>query len=338
MDSSSLVSSSAGELAVTWKDCGVSADAKVTEVTPDTIVLGGTTNFAGSGELTAKDITGGTYEMSMSGVGGIALLGNCKGDASTSATCNIGVGPVKIGTAKFGGVSFPVKKGDVALPNLVAVTLPTGLPSFALSTTTTLKVNDQDGAQALCVQIMTKPKSADTVDSINDSPKPLTMHQEDAEDHKCFEASANSAFKVKGITFAGPCPSKYSTIDHTTTVHQCPDGVTNPRYCQGSVVDVTIKTKGEAGVAQVRQGAPPIVVSFVHPTEPHCEELKVKDPSHNMWWGSWQADKFRKWTSGNCPQKFNYVNEEDAVASGVTHRTLGIKTTPGYAGYPIRNQ
>merc|ERR1719181_1738586 len=69
--SKALASTSA--LSVTWEDCGSGADAKITSLSPDTIELGATTAFTGAGDL-SKDITGGTYKMTMTGVGGVSLL------------------------------------------------------------------------------------------------------------------------------------------------------------------------------------------------------------------------------------------------------------------------
>jgi hypothetical protein len=76
---------------------------------------------------------------------------------------------------------------------------------------------------------------------------PYCLHQEDLEDHKCFEACAPKSFATKGISTAGSCPSQYSTVDKTQTVYQCPDGVTNVRYCADTALNVTITTKGEGG-------------------------------------------------------------------------------------------
>jgi hypothetical protein len=153
--SQALTSTSA--LAVTWEDCGVNADAKISSLTPDTIQLGATTDFTGGGDL-SKDVTGGTWQMTMTGVGGVSLL-KCNGDAATPAKCNIGLGPFKVGTASYGGVQLPVKKGHTSLPKIVSVQLPAGLPNFALKTTTTLTVTDQDGTEAFCAKISTAPKS-----------------------------------------------------------------------------------------------------------------------------------------------------------------------------------
>merc|ERR1711861_53823 len=76
-------------------------------------------------------------------------------------------------------------------------------------------------------------------------------HEEDTVDHKCFEACATADFKSKGITVSGTCPSKYNTVDKTVTEEQCPDGVTNLRYCAATALNVTIKTKGEAAATFV---------------------------------------------------------------------------------------
>merc|ERR1711871_1148978 len=84
-------------------------------------------------------------------------------------------------------------------------------------------------------------------------PTPLCFHEEDTEDHKCFEAcnAEGKKFSTKGIENTGKCPGKYNTVDTTKTVLQCPDGVTNVRYCAATALNVTIATKGEAGAAMV---------------------------------------------------------------------------------------
>jgi len=160
------VSTSTTALAVTWTDCApAGADAKITTLTPDTIVLGATTKFTGGGVL-KKDLTGGTYTMTMTGIGGVSLL-SCQGDASVAATCPIGLGPIKVGTAQYGAVKFPVKAGDaVSLPDIVSVALPVGLPAFATKTITTLTVKDSAGTEAFCAQITTTPKDTDAVSPI----------------------------------------------------------------------------------------------------------------------------------------------------------------------------
>merc|ERR1711907_19370 len=105
-------------------------------------------------------------------------------------------------------------------------------------------------ATALNVTIKTKGE-AGAVMAMAETATPTCYHEEDTVDHKCFEACATADFKSKGITVSGACPSKYNTVDKTVTEEQCPDGVTNLRYCAATALNVTIKTKGEAGAASV---------------------------------------------------------------------------------------
>merc|ERR1712216_1020161 len=61
--------------------------------------------------------------------------------------------------------------------------------------------------------------------------KEYCLHAEDAADHKCTQACATAKFSTKGVSTAGTCPAKYDTVDRTVTETQCPDGVTQLRYC-----------------------------------------------------------------------------------------------------------
>merc|ERR1711865_327213 len=150
---------------------------------PDTIELGAATAFTGGGDLT-KDVTGGTFKMTMSGVGGVSLL-SCSGDASKSAECPIGLGHIKGGTATYGAFAFPQKAGPVTLPKIVSVDLPTGLPGFATKTITTLDVADSDGNQAFCAKITTAPKDTNAVQPIVDSEDSWRSALTDVSNAKC---------------------------------------------------------------------------------------------------------------------------------------------------------
>ena len=141
-------------LDVTWKDCGAK-HAKVTSIAPKTITLGASTSITGEGELDIRE-TGGNFSLAMTGVGGVRLLSDCGGDASSSKECKIALGPVNLGTLTFSGLAFPITKGHVVLPDIVKLALPAGLPSFATATTTTLKVTDSNGESLICVEIFTK--------------------------------------------------------------------------------------------------------------------------------------------------------------------------------------
>ena len=83
-------------------------------------------------------------------------MSNCGGDAASVLVCNIGLGPIKVGTLTFKGVSFPQSAGHIDGVPQTALYLPKGIPSFAVTTTTTLRVTSSDGSNMICVKLMTK--------------------------------------------------------------------------------------------------------------------------------------------------------------------------------------
>ena len=107
---------------------------------PKTITAGSTTTITGSGSV-KKDIAGGSYSMTMTGVLSSVLVKNCNGDASKANTCDI-VAPLlgKVGTLAYQPVTFPIKAGDISGVPKVDVTLRAGLPASLETTKTTLKV------------------------------------------------------------------------------------------------------------------------------------------------------------------------------------------------------
>jgi len=163
-----------GDLNLTFKDCGDSSThAKVTDVTPHSITPGTTTTISGTGTLD-EDITDGNFDMKMTGVGGVSLM-TCSGDASKAQSCSIKVGPIPIGTMSFEGVTFPVKKGTISGIPKVSVKLPATLPKFATATTTTLHVTTKSGDKVICVEIMTKASSSQTL-AATPLPEPKKKH------------------------------------------------------------------------------------------------------------------------------------------------------------------
>ena len=112
--------------------------------------------------------------------------------------------------------------------------------------------SDTDCPKSYCMSGKDKaiPYSCHGASLAEAAPQPADetcFHDVDAEDHKCFEACAPVKFATKGITSDGKCPASYNTVDKTAVVYQCPDGVTNVRYCASTALNVTIATKGEAG-------------------------------------------------------------------------------------------
>merc|ERR1711959_380949 len=144
---------------------------------------------------------------------------------------------------------------------------------------------------------------------------PFCLHAEDVVDHKCFEAcnADGKKFASKGITTAGKCPAKYSTIDKVKTVEQCPDGVTNLRYCQATKLNVTISTKGQAGVVSLME-ASPFCLHAEDVIDHKCFEACNAD-------GKTFASKGIT-TAGKCPAKYSTIDKVKTVEQcpdGVTN-------------------
>jgi hypothetical protein len=149
--------SQAGSLTLTWADCGGGAThASVTSVTPASIPLGETTMISGEGELDADRSGADTMTLDMTGVGGVSLVSNCAGDAREDKTCNIGLGPISVGTIKFHGIP-PQKAGHVSGVPQMELTLPAGLPDAAATAETTLKITGPDASPVLCVKVNVSP-------------------------------------------------------------------------------------------------------------------------------------------------------------------------------------
>jgi len=112
---------------------------------------------------------------------------------------------------------------------------------------------DQAKADYLCLDV--KYDYATAMEALVAPPAATCLHDVDTEDHKCFEACSpeGKSFKEKGLTSAGACPGSYNFVEKTKVVEQCPDGVTNLRYCASVALNVTLKTKGEAGVTSLTE-------------------------------------------------------------------------------------
>jgi len=77
-------------------------------------------------------------------------------------------------------------------------------------------------------------------------PAHTCFHKIHADDHKCYEAcSADGPFVTKGIETRGMCPHLFQTRGSEKVVLQCPDGVTNVKYCAATAINVTVTTYRE---------------------------------------------------------------------------------------------
>ena len=162
--------------------------------------------------------------------------------------------------------------------------------------------------------------------------KSLTVHDIADSGNHCYQLSVSAdspcfqAFWLKqGHQYdgwaQGACPAKFSFVNKRDS-SVCPDGSVVTEYLglPGGIKELLSRIKSSADVS------PALLKHFVHPTEPHCEDVAVQDKSSTFWKAfSWRYDS---WKSGQCPAKYNLVNNRDSPARGVVHRTMGIKTDP----------
>merc|ERR1712070_1031655 len=71
--------------------------------------------------------------------------------------------------------------------------------------------------------------------------------------NQCSEACAETAFKMKGFDNSSTCPKEFNVVDNTVVTTQCPDGITNVKYCPDTKLNVTVTTKGMAFVQMVNE-------------------------------------------------------------------------------------
>merc|ERR1711934_43126 len=116
---------------------------------------------------------------------------------------------------------------------------------------------------------------------------PTCLHHVDLQDHKCFEACnlEGKTFASRGLDNAGTCPDKYDFVEKTKIVTQCPDGVSNLRYCKGNALNVTIKTKGTDSVVSLSDSVTglPSGVNCKTDTDcpcSYCKNDKTKTPPY----------------------------------------------------------
>lgn len=112
--------------------------------------------------------------------------------------------------------------------------------------------NQHIGDSFLLVEVDTTPYSGHVLDCEWNgvacaplAPNVYCLHSEDVTDHKCTEACADGSFAMVGVATSGRCPESYHTVDKRVVGLQCPDGLTNLRYCLETALNVTTVTKGQ---------------------------------------------------------------------------------------------
>jgi len=176
-------------------------------------------------------------------------------------------------------------------------------PDTAMNVTVTMKGEDEMVARKALMTFAVRDE--------------YCLHEVDTEDHKCLEACAATKFAQVGVTQADKCPQEFSTVDSEHVVLQCPDGVTNLRYCPDTEMNVTVTMKGEEEMV-----AHKALMTFAVRDEYCLHEVDTEDhkcleacaATKFAQVGVTQADK--------CPQEFSTVDNEHVVLQcpdGVTN-------------------
>jgi len=140
-----------GNIPLSYEDCGdASTHAKITGLTPASVVPGQKTKITGSGNLDV-DVSGATFQTKTTFTGGDLL--SCSGDAAQKKKC--GMGP--LGSLTFDGLQFPVKKGQASISMDLALS---GLiPASLASTETTVSASTKNGDKLFCIKVFSAPAS-----------------------------------------------------------------------------------------------------------------------------------------------------------------------------------
>merc|ERR1711998_56483 len=95
---------------------------------------------------------------------------------------------------------------------------------------------------------------------------------------------------------------------------------------------VILTTVVAIAAAQVAATSGPLTKHLAHPTEPHCDQISINDPQ-SAWYrtNEW---KYAGWVNGDCPNRFNFLNQEARLGSDAVQRTFGVSTDPSLDGIP----
>merc|ERR1711988_2050305 len=143
-----------GMVSLSYEDCGDSeTHAKITGLSPSSVVMGRKTRITGRGILD-KEITDGNFRTQTFYSGGD--LAACSGDASKKQECGLLGGT--LGSLTFEPLSFPVKKGSSSVS--VDLSLNPLIPAALAQTVTAVKASTKGGEKIFCMEVFTEPASS----------------------------------------------------------------------------------------------------------------------------------------------------------------------------------
>lgn len=149
---SSLFAAAVADMALTWSDCGdEDTHAKISSVTPDTLMTGQEVTISGIGNLDQDIDEAVSFSLAMEG-----QFTDCTGLASAGAKCNF---PLNMGSIEFKGLPGPYTAGEIPID--VDLSISRLLPATLLETTTQVTgIGADSGNLIFCMNVYTKKSAA----------------------------------------------------------------------------------------------------------------------------------------------------------------------------------
>ena len=152
---SAIAAVEAGNLAVTWSDCGAK-HATVTALEPSSIQTGSTETLTGTGTVD-EDITSAHFSAKVSAAG--VQLASCEGDATADIDCNL---PLGAGTITVKAVNYPLAAGTVNI--VTAVKTSAFIPASLAKVDVAIRATEQNGEDVICLDVHTEKQLSTEAD------------------------------------------------------------------------------------------------------------------------------------------------------------------------------
>jgi len=145
----------AGDIAVTWADCGKDTHGHITDLQPTKIKTGEDQTITGTGNVD-EDVAGGTFKFTVK-AGWLTVLSD-SGDICEPKKMDIKAMGMSLGFVSWGGMKCPLAKGTMSVP--MTIHLSSSIPSSLARTTMDATAVATNGDKLLCLSSSTAPAAA----------------------------------------------------------------------------------------------------------------------------------------------------------------------------------
>jgi hypothetical protein len=152
---STIAAVEAGNLAVTWSDCGAK-HATVTDLEPTTIQTGTTETLVGTGTVD-EAVTSAHFTAKVSAAG--VQLTSCEGDATADIPCKL---PLGAGVITVKKVNYPIAAGTTNIA--VDVQTSSVIPASLAKVDVAIRATEQNGEDVICLDVHTEKQLSSSAD------------------------------------------------------------------------------------------------------------------------------------------------------------------------------